>query len=177
MSKKVSKRPQKQLANRSNATIRASLAKADTIAARAALSDVTLVECSATNSGADRKNPPKSFEITLGNNATHQQVSSDGKKVGEQITVLLTILVNAKNSPDEPKPKLSIKATYRVTYALTSGKKLTESELASFGAYHCTPVVWPYFSEFAHSSSMLMGLPSLRMPIFQHGAIQITKGS
>jgi preprotein translocase subunit SecB len=173
----MSKKPAKSRVKNAPRTRGVNEAAANAVAPRTKLLEVNLLASEARHTIADRSKPPRSFSFHVNSNAEHQGVLNpeNKKKIGERIRVDLTLIVDGRDVPEDREPKLHLSTTYRAIYELAPGKKLSETQLTSFAVFHTARTVWPYMSESISSITTRMGLPSLRLPMFQAGKVHVTK--
>lgn len=70
--------------------------------------------------------------------------------------------------PDDRHPDIEIEARYLLEYELSDPDAVNERDLEHFGFFNGAWNAWPYWREYAQSTSARMGLtPALVVPVFR----------
>ena len=145
----------------------------DAVESRATFLDTYLVAFQAHHRIQNRTQLPKFAISTTVESQASQERSEESEAFKSKLIVHMSLSVVTKYKADDAEPAMAVSATYKVIYGIGPGKKLTHRQIMSFSALSTLPMIWPYFREFVHSSSSRMGLPVLRLPIFQRGQVKV----
>jgi len=88
---------------------------------------------------------------------------SSFKQDKRKVDVSITYKIEGFNY-DTQATVLSITATFLVTYDLKEELEITKDFFDIFKAGNIHVITWPYFREFAQSTSTRMGFPPLTLP-------------
>jgi hypothetical protein len=72
----------------------------------------------------------------------------------------------AASDSDEP-PDVNIQAVFELVYVLSDAEGIERSDLEQFAFVNGTHNAWPYWREFAHASTLRLGVPPYVVPPFK----------
>jgi len=116
---------------------------------------ITMTECSAKLSNLENMNSESVIKI---------QKEVDHEVLGSMINIFRTYTLKA-SSKNLKKSFLTIKAKFKVV--LSSKNEINEEFIKIYSDLSLDLNTWPYFREFAYSTSSRMDIPPLTLPLLK----------
>jgi len=143
-------------------------ASADAVAERnPQVVEVIMAGCKVEARRVNRREPPPAIVTNVGVNASSESAQTEDGNDVQVVSAQCKYTLMAYPDADHDEEALRIECEYAAIYNVDGRKPFTETQLLSYAQQYALRLLWPYFSEFIHTTTVRMGMPPLRIPLFE----------